>query len=103
VEMTLAQAKPAVETRPQPAAQTRSVSPRNEACDSCGTVSSVKMRARDYGTTPNWEVRVNFPDGTDRSFLFPTDPGFSHGERVRFVAGRLTRFYPRRTETYSPA
>jgi multidrug efflux pump subunit AcrA (membrane-fusion protein) len=108
VEMTLAQArhaevKPAVETRPQPAGQTRPALPRYEWCDTCGTVSSVKLHARDYGAR-NWEVHVSFPDGTDRAFLFPTDPGFSSGERVRFEAGRLTRQYPRRTATtYSPA
>jgi hypothetical protein len=95
VEMTLAQAKPAVETRPQPA---RPASQRGEWCETCGTVSSVALRSRNYGAR-DWEIRVNFPDGTDQLFVFATDPGFSRGDRVRFESGRLTPQYPRRTAT----
>ena len=91
-----------METRPQPASQTRPALPRYERCETCGTVSSVILRSRDYGTR-NWEVRVNFPDGIDRVFLFTTDPGLLSGERVRLEAGRLTREHPRRTPGYSPA
>lgn len=101
VETTLAQARsaevrPAVENRPQLSSRTAPAQPRYEWCDNCGTVSSVVNRYRDRGNN-NWEVRVSFPDGADRVFLFPTDPGFSSGERVRFEAGRLMRHYSRRT------
>jgi hypothetical protein len=101
VEVTLAQ-RAAAETRPQPASQTRPALPRYEYCDACGTVSSVILRSRDYGSR-NWEVNVNFPNGIERTFLFPTDPGFARGERVRFESGRLTPYSPRRSAAYSPA
>jgi hypothetical protein len=40
-----------------------------------------------YGT----EVRVHFGTGNTWSFVYPTDPGFSNGDRVRLHDGRLTR------------
>ena len=104
VEMTLAQArpaqaKPAVETRTQAAIPAL---PRYERCDNCGTVTSAVSRSGYYGAR-NWEVRVDFPDGSDRVFIYPTDPGFMIGDRVRFESGRLTRQYQRRNTNYSPA
>ena len=78
-EARLADAKPAI----RPAVETRTV------CDSCGTVTAVLTRQLDrgmYGT----EVRVHFGTGGNRSFVYPTDPGFSSGDRVRFYDGRLT-------------
>jgi len=50
----------------------------------------VVTRFLDNGTN-RWEIRVNFGSGASRTFLYPTDPGFWNGERVRFEAGRLTR------------
>jgi hypothetical protein len=35
-------------------------------------------------------VRVNF-GGASRVFVYPTDPGFTSGERVRLASGRLMR------------
>ena len=48
-----------------------------------------------------WEVRVDLGEGSDRVFIYSTDPGFSVGELVRLENGRITRLYPRRP--YSPA
>ena len=76
---------------------TKPASSRYE-CDTCGSVTSVVSRLRDRNT-PNWEVRVSFRDGTDRLFLYPTDPGLLSGDRVRVEAGRLMRQSPRRTAT----
>jgi hypothetical protein len=60
------------------------------SCDTCGTVGSIVSRFLG-GSTNSYEVRVNFEGGSHRIFYFPTDPGFSTGERVRFAAGRLLR------------
>ena len=72
---------PAVETRSQPA--------KSRTCEACGTVISVVSRYLERGANA-WEVRVNFGDA-NRTFMFPTHPGFASGEAVRFDAGRLRR------------
>jgi len=86
--MTLAEAKPAA----RPAVDTRIMepaSPRYAACDTCGTVTAVSTRALDRGTN-GFEVRVHFATG-NWTFLYPTNPGFASGDRVKLQAGRLTR------------
>ncbi|HXK17437.1 MAG TPA: hypothetical protein VNG33_06535, partial [Polyangiaceae bacterium] len=82
VEKTLAEAKP---PDLRPAVETRYI-----PCESCGTVTSVVTRFLDNGSN-RWEIRVNFGSGASRTFLYPTDPGFWNGERVRLESGRLTR------------
>jgi hypothetical protein len=86
IEMTRANPSvmPAVETRTLPAGT------RYTPCDTCGTVTAVVSRYLERGEN-GWEVRVNFAGGSNRVFMFPTHPGFTSGERVRFEAGRLKR------------
>ena len=93
--------KPAVETRivESKAVPAKPAFARYE-CETCGTVTSVVSRLRERGT-PNWEVRVSFRDGTDRLFLYPTDPGLLSGDRVRVEAGRLMHQSPRRSASNS--
>ena len=79
------QAKPAVETRTM-----KPSAPGYALCETCGTISSVTARYADRGGS-SYEVRVSFRDGTRQVFVYPNDPGFSTGERVRFESGRLTR------------
>ena len=72
--------KPAVDARP--------ATPRYGRCEWCGTVTSVVPRYRDRG----WEVRVDLGEGSDRVFVYSTDPGFSVGEMVRLENGRMQPF-----------
>ena len=69
-----AEVRPAVETRPA------------ALCDVCGIVTSVSRRGGS-----GFEVRVRFGTGSNWTFLYPSDPGFSYGDRVRVQAGRITR------------
>jgi hypothetical protein len=59
----------------------------------------VVTRLLDRGTN-GWEVRVNF-GGSTSAFVYPTNPGFFSGDRVRLEAGRLTRLYQRAASTLS--
>jgi hypothetical protein len=65
------------------------MTPKYSSCESCGTVISVASPYLDRRQS-GWEVRVNF-GGTNRVFVYPTDPGFASGERVRLASGRLMR------------
>ncbi len=83
-ETTLAEARPVA----RPAVETRILNPG--MCETCGTVTAVLTRALARGAY-GIEVRVHFGTGSNGAFLFPTDPGFSSGDRVRLHDGRLTR------------
>jgi len=90
IETTLAQAR---QPEFKPAVETRTVKPSTPAwawCDTCGTIISVVTRYLDRGTS-GYEVRVNFRDGSKQAFIYPTNPGFVNGDRVRLEAGRLMR------------
>jgi len=93
VEVTLAEAKPsarpALDTRSYESTLVRPMTPKYSSCESCGTVISVASPYLDRRQS-GWEVRVNF-GGTNRVFVYPTDPGFASGERVRLASGRLMR------------
>ena len=90
-ETRMAEARPAVETRPhQLANPLRQAPARSTSCDTCGTVTRVSLRALDRNSE-GIEVRVHFASGNDWSFLYATDPGFTSGDRVRVQGGRLMR------------
>ena len=82
----------------RPAVETRAFDSRGRGCDTCGLVTSVKHFVD--RSTRSWEVRVNFDGGSDRLFLYASDPGFYNGDRVHFEAGRLARLPASRTSTF---
>ena len=97
MEATLAQAKVARakldETRHASEAASNPVRPaaaRYAMCETCGTVTSVTLRALDRSTN-RVEVRVHFLTGDNLYFVYPNDPGFSSGDHVRLQGGRLLR------------
>jgi hypothetical protein len=74
---------------PPPPPATRRIS--RGRCTNCGTVSATASIESARTSRVTWEVRVRFDDGARRVYRFPTDPGYSEGDRVVFANGRLVR------------
>jgi hypothetical protein len=74
----------------EPSPDLKPTYPRYGSCDTCGTITSISTRAVDRGAN-GYEVRVHFGTGSNWVFVYPTDPGFSSGDRVRVQSGRLMR------------